>query len=181
MKKQQGFTLIELIMVIVILGILSAFALPRFADLSDNAENSAIEGVLGAVRSASSIAHANALANSDSTETSLEGTVIALVNGYPDANGAGASPNGASGTGYGISEAASLDGVLVLHETATGFGTTRTDANDSILIALESRIGSPCFTYQEAATDSTPVISDIGSLGEGTTDSGLADADNTCS
>ena len=54
MKNQQsGFTLIELIMVIVILGILAAFALPKFADLSGDARASSLNGALGSVRSAS--------------------------------------------------------------------------------------------------------------------------------
>lgn len=53
MRKQKGFTLIELIMVIVILGILSAVALPRFIDLSGEATTAAVQGVSGAVSSAS--------------------------------------------------------------------------------------------------------------------------------
>ncbi len=58
MKKQQsGFTLIELIMVIVILGILSAFALPRFADLGSEAQVAALDGAIGAVKSAAAISH----------------------------------------------------------------------------------------------------------------------------
>lgn len=86
MKKQQGFTLIELIMVIVILGILSAFALPRFADLSGNARTSAIEGFAGAIRSSAAISHAQWLADdANATSVSLEGTTVQMVNGYPQA------------------------------------------------------------------------------------------------
>ncbi|HCI43986.1 MAG TPA: prepilin-type cleavage/methylation domain-containing protein [Candidatus Omnitrophica bacterium] len=49
-RKNQGFTLIELIMVIVILGILAAVAIPRFTNLSGQAATSAEEGVVGGVR-----------------------------------------------------------------------------------------------------------------------------------
>ena len=76
--QQQGFTLIELIMVIVILGVLSAFALPRFGDLSGNAELSAIQGARAAVQSASGIAHAQAIVESQTGATgqvTLEGLV----------------------------------------------------------------------------------------------------------
>ncbi|MFH0886682.1 MAG: prepilin-type N-terminal cleavage/methylation domain-containing protein, partial [bacterium] len=63
MTRSKGFTLIELIMVIVILGILAAAAIPRYIDLTGQAKEASLKGSLGAIRSAISITYASNAAN----------------------------------------------------------------------------------------------------------------------
>lgn len=94
-RNQGGFTLIELVVVIVILGILAATAIPRFASMTEEARYASAQGVLGAVRSASAIAHAQAVVEkADCTagtgeSVTMEGQAVTLAYCYPTGDSAG--------------------------------------------------------------------------------------------
>ena len=94
-QKQGGFTLIELVVVIVILGILAATALPKFINIQSDAQYAALQGVAGAVSSAFAVNYAANLANS-AKGVSITGVAVTVSAAVGSVMNGGALPAGYS-------------------------------------------------------------------------------------
>ncbi|KKD60024.1 hypothetical protein RN22_12870 [Grimontia sp. AD028] len=146
MKRQGGFTLIEMIVVIVILGILAVTAAPKFLNMQDEAQEGALQGLKGAMTSAASMVHAKVLINGDSADEDGVGSIesITTKNGYPDATitGIGAAIEGVSADGTNTD--------WKPHTDATASDGKYTFSKNG---------GTKCVTYNNAVdADTAPVI-----------------------
>ncbi len=87
LRNQSGFTLIELVIIIVVLGIIAAVAIPKYQDISGEAKVAATKGALGNLRSGISIYYANTAVKSGTAEwppiDSLKTPGVVMMNSLP--------------------------------------------------------------------------------------------------
>jgi MSHA pilin protein MshA len=142
MNKSKGFTLIELVIVIVIVGVLSVFAIPKYLEIRSDARAASILTALGAVKAASAMVHALYLAPGGTPGfVTMDGVVINIVNGY------------AASTAPGIALAAGISdggGVTGTYSVAITAGSTT--------ISINGAPGSCQVVYNIAASVSTPPL-----------------------
>ncbi|WP_318507185.1 type II secretion system protein [Photobacterium leiognathi] len=153
MKKQQGFTLIELVVVIVILGILAVTAAPKFMNLQNDARTATLEGLKGSIQGAAGIVYGKAAikgVESVSSGATVQGDNnedIALVYGYPAATSAGIGKT-----------------IVGLEGDNADWAMTKTQpGGDSIAYTIKNQADTATSTkcsvvYTQAGKDSAPVV-----------------------
>lgn len=166
MRNQKGFTLIELIIVIVVLGILAVTAAPQFIDFSSDARTSTVKGLKGSLQGASQTVYSKAAVNGeldqsyfdvneDDVDDTGSGPDISLLNGYPE------------DTAAGIVRAAQLNAQDATDSDITSdwiYSVISGGANDSILIApadigdgTSIVLGDSCYVrYIDAESSNEP-------------------------
>jgi len=136
MKKQNGFTLIELVIVIIVLGILAATAVPKFINLQDDAKVSAMKGAEGAIHSAANIVFSKAALEGKEKKTKTDAAKVSDVKiafGFPIADNDG------------ITESVELSGFTSM---------VLTDKTKRIFVAEGAETKDDlCLMYTEAVTE----------------------------
>ena len=133
MRKQAGFTLVELVVVIAVLGILAATALPRFVNVQASANKAVAQGLAASMTSAANLARAAWIAagsNGSTLSVDMDGTSVAVgAQGWPTVTGiagalqdtGGYVPGTASGTSIAYTKTGST--CTVTYEASTGKAT----------------------------------------------------------
>ncbi|PSW31653.1 MSHA biogenesis protein MshA [Photobacterium phosphoreum] len=151
MKRQNGFTLIELVVVIVILGILAVTAAPKFLNLQDDARASSLQGLKGAIDGAAGITYGKAaikgVESVSTAATTFDG--IEIVYGYPTATSAGI---GAAMTGF--SDWAEMD------------SSSATDPK-TLVLTYKGNTDEGCSVTYTQATGSTAAFTSVTMTGAG--------------
>ena len=144
MKKQNGFTLIELVVVIVILGILAVTAAPKFLNLQDDAKVSAVKGLAGAMKGAAGITYGKAAVAGQDTASSATLMIPSVSGGVTTA------------FGYPTADEKGIVKVVDGLETGDWQNVTTSGATGSISYGYT---GFDCIaTYTEATSSASAII-----------------------
>lgn len=148
--RQAGFTLVELVVVIVLLSILASFAIPRFIDLRADARGAVIAGLAGSMRSASALAHAKSFVTGvfGNSEITMEGQVVGMSNFYPSANDQGISAAMQDMTGFSLNQVSATVADFVIPEAKNSGGNCKV-------------------TYTAAGVGESPIVTSVTSACQG--------------
>ncbi|MCG7584292.1 type II secretion system protein [Photobacterium sp. OFAV2-7] len=152
MKRQGGFTLIELVVVIVILGILAVTAAPKFMNFQDDARIASLQGLKGGIDGGASIVYGKAALTGQDSKTGVTVEGIATEYGYPAAS--------TTGIQLAVTGLDSADWVMAFGTEGTAPNTTNHGAftltgKKPDTVDYDNIIATKCFVKYSEATGSS--------------------------